>query len=374
MSRLSCFLIFLIGFFNFYCSDNPTKSLILPAIPQDLDDGWEVSSLASEGMNPERLAWLSTATKNNDFGSIHSILIVRNGKLIFEEYYQGYHVDRLHPLASVTKSILSILIGIAVDQGYIGSIDDPIEGFFPEYSDIFTTDSLKKTVTIRHLLTMGSGLEWDEWSYPYGNSWNSHYQMERSPDWVQFILERPLIETPGTSFTYNSGNSILLGSILKESCGLPADQWAENVLFDPLGITTYNWEQYDTGFPQTGGGLRMRPRDLAKIGYLFLNEGEWEDDQIISQDWMDQSTQVYLDIWPDVHYGHHWWLRSLPQSFGFTTAQNGIIYGVGYAGQFLFIIPDLHMLVVFTSWNVDEFADAPLILLYEFILTAVEMN
>jgi CubicO group peptidase (beta-lactamase class C family) len=372
MSRLSYLLIFFIGIFHFFCSDNPTESLELPAIPDDLEDGWEVSSLAAEGMNPERLAWLTTATKNNDFGSIHSTLIVRNGKLIFEEYYRGYHVDRLHSIASVTKSVLSVLIGVAVDQEYIGSIDDPIEAYFPQYADIFTADSAKQNLTIRNLLMMGSGLEWDEWSYPYGNSWNSHYQMEHSPDWVQFVLERPLIETPGISFTYNSGNSILLGSILKESCGLPADQWAENVLFEPLGITTYQWEQYDTGFPQTGGGLRMRPRDVAKIGYLYLNEGRWENNQIISQDWIDRSTQVALNIWPGVNYGFQWWLRQLPQMPGIRTAPNNIIYGLGYGGQFLFIIPQLNMVVVFTSWNLNEMADAPLGILYEFILMAVD--
>ena len=278
----------------------------------------------------------------------------------------------MHPIASVTKSIVSLLIGIAVDQGYISSIDNPIASYFPEYADVFAADTQKIVLTTRHLLTMSSGLEWDEWSYPYTSSLNSHNQMEHSADWIRFILELPLIHDPGTYFTYNSGNSILQGSIINQACEQPADDWAETVLFGPLGITTYSWSSQSNGLPHTGGGLSMRPRDLAKIGFVVLNSGKWGSTQIVSEDWIEQSIQPAMTIWSGVKYGFNWWLRQLPNIFGFRPEDNDIIHGVGYAGQYLFIIPRLNMVVVCNSWNENELESAPLGILYQFILLAVD--
>ncbi len=371
MSRLNYLFALCVGVFLFSCSESPTDSVPSPSVPADLDDGWEVSSLTAEGINPERIAWLSSAIKTGQFGQIHSVLIARNNKLVFEEYFGDYNAGKVHALASVTKSIVSLLIGIAKDHGYIDSIDDPIEPFFPEYAEVFAADTLKRTITIRNLLTMSSGLEWDEWSYPYNSSLNSHYQMERSLNWISYTLRLPLTTTPGTSFTYNSGNSILLGGIIKISCEIQADIWAEQVLFRPLGISTYQWYPHNNGLPHTGGGLYLRPRDLAKIGYVVLNDGKWNDQQIVSEDWIRQSSEVAMNVWPDVNYGFQWWLRPLPDMLGIVPAQNDIIHGWGYAGQFLFVIPKFQMVVTCNSWNLDELSNAPVYLLYDFILRAV---
>jgi len=371
MSRLNCLLSLWLGIIIFACADNPTDSVTLPPVPQDLGDGWEVSSLASEGINPERVAWLSGAIKAGQFGQIHSVLIARNNKLVFEEYYGEYNAGKVHALASVTKSIVSLLVGIAKDRGYIENIDEPIEPFFPEYAEVFAADTLKRSITIRNLLTMSSGLQWDEWSYPYNSSLNSHYQMERSLNWVSYTLRLPLTTTPGTSFTYNSGNSILLGGIIKSTCETQADLWAEQVLFTPLGISTYQWYPHNNGMPHTGGGLHLRPRDLAKIGYVVLNEGKWGDRQIVSEDWLRQSAEVAMNVWPDVNYGFQWWLRPLPDMLESNPAQNDIMHGWGYAGQFLFVIQKLNMVVVCNSWNLGGQENAPVYFLYDFILRAV---
>jgi len=372
MSRIKKFGFLFFVIILFSCSENPTESIPFPPIPADLDDGWEVSSLSAVGMNPERMTWLSRGINNGDYGNIHSVLVVRHGKLVFEEYYGTYHVNQRHALASVTKSVVSILIGIAVDQGYIKSIDDPVEDYFPEYEEIFTEDTLKKAITIRHLLSMSSGLEWDEWSYSYNDYRNSHFQMQRSSDWLKFVLELPLIREPGTVFTYNSGGSMLLGGIIKNACEIYADTWANNVLFEPLGIETYQWDKNFDGLPNTGGGLNLRPRDLAKIGYVVLNKGKWGDEQLVSESWINISTGKSINVWPGVNYGFQWWLRELPESEGFTSSDNEIIHGLGYAGQFLFIIPRMDMVVVAHSWNLNEFENAPVSFLYSFILPAVD--
>ena len=374
MSRLYSLPFFIIFLLCFSCSDNPTESIPAPPVPADLGDGWPVASVSDEGLEAETITWMSEAAKNGNFGQIHCILIVRDGKLIFEEYYGGYHVNRLHPLASVTKSIVSILIGIAVDRGYIADIDSSIREYFPEYSDIFTNEPQKKDLTTRHLLTMSSGFEWDEWSYPYTSSLNSYYQMEHSSNWTRFVLELPLIHTPGSIFTYNTANSIIQGDIIHNVCEQAADQWAESVLFEPLEITSYSWTKQNNGLPQTGGGLSLRPRDLAKIGFLLINAGKWQNQQIISQSWIEQSIIPAVTIWSGVKYGFNWWLRSLPDINNFEPQDNDIIYGFGYAGQYLFIIPRLEMIVVCTSWNENELDSAPLGILYEFVLPAIDQD
>jgi len=196
--------------------------------------------------------------------------------------------------------------------------------------------------------------------------------MEHSLDWTRFVLELPLIHTPGSIFTYNSGNSILQGDIIHHICEQPADRWAESVLFEPLGITTYLWNKQNNALPHTGGGLSLRPRDLAKIGFLLINEGKWINQQIISQSWIEQSIIPAVTIWSSVKYGFNWWLRPLPDIYNFEPQDNDIIYGVGYAGQYLFIIPRLDMIVVCTSWNENEFESAPLGILNEFVLPAID--
>ena len=361
-------------FLLFSCSEDPTEPVPSPPVPADLNDGWTVASLSSAGINHEPIAWLSAAIKTGQFGNIHALLIVRNAKLVFEEYYGVYDVNKFHDLASVTKSIVSLLVGMAVDHGYLQNIDQPVVNFFPEYADIFAADSAKRKITIRHLLSMSSGLEWDEWSYSYSHQMNSHFQMQRSADWLKFVLERPLINEPGSTFTYNSGGSMLLGGIINNSCDMYADQWAETVLFEPLGISGFQWDKNSAGLVHTGGGLHMRPRDLAKIGYLVLNRGSWNGEQIVAESWIDSSTAVSINVWPEVNYGFQWWLRKLPEQGGMSTTPNDIIHGWGYGGQFLFIIPRLDMVVVAHSWNTDERETAPLSFLYDFIIPAVSSS
>jgi len=263
--------------------------------PEKLNDGWEISSLDSEGINTELIEYLINNIYSNKFDqyeNIHSVLIIRNGKLLLEEYFNGSNGEILHDQHSVTKSFCSALVGIAIDHQFIKSVNDPIKIYLPEYHYInweHTYQSATKgkiDITIHHLLTMSAGLEWDEWKTKYSDPNNSHNKMDHSFDQVKYVLERPLVAEPGTMFTYNSGLAIILGKIISNSINIEFDTFATKYLFEPLGINNHEWRMFPSGIYQTEGGLKLRPRDMAKFGLLYLNNGKWNNQQIISEKWI----------------------------------------------------------------------------------------
>ena len=208
---------------------------------------------------------------------------------------------------------------------------------------------------------MTAGLSWDEWTYPYTDVRNDHVAMNDSKDPVRYVLERPLVATAGEKFGSSSGITIALGEIVHQVSGLKADKFAERTLFGPLGITNYYWWSYPSGFVQTGGGLCLRPRDMAKIGYLYLNGGRWQGKQIVSEEWVKESTKNRVDAkqfpnWINADgYGYQWWLRS------FKVGDRVIpsYHAAGRGGQFIFVVPELDIVAVFTGWNDNELALQP---------------
>ena len=221
MSRLYSVPFLILFLLCFSCSDNPTESIPAPPVPADMGDGWPVASVSDEGLEAETITWMSETVKNGNFGQIHGILIVRNGKLIFEAYYGGYHVNRLHPLASVTKSIVSILIGIAVDRGYIADVDNSINEYFPEYSDK-NLDPRKQEITIKHLLTMSACLD--------GNLREASF---RSLNWIKSSIKRPLSDTPG-KFCLQSQPTHILSGIITRSSGKIHWNLRKSIFANPL--------------------------------------------------------------------------------------------------------------------------------------------
>jgi CubicO group peptidase (beta-lactamase class C family) len=340
-------------------------------VPEKTNDGWETAALSSENLDTDLIKDLFERINDNTYKNIHSVLLVKNGKLVVEEYFPGqdsegqFHAfqrDTLHELHSATKSVNSILIGIAIDQHLIRGVDEKISVFFPEYSDIFA-DGKKDTIELKHCLSMTAGLSWDEWTYPYADTRNDHVSMNRSSDPVRYALERPVVAPPGTKFSYNSGIAITLGEIIYKVSGLRADKFAERYLFRPLGISNYYWLKYPNGVVQTGGGLLLRPRDMAKIGYLFLNRGGWQGKRIVSEDWIRQSTIQHA---PDRDYGYQWWLGRL-RVRDRTVAACG---AQGRGGQFIIVFPELQMVAVFTGWNDNASWDQPFDMLQQYILPA----
>lgn len=317
-------------------------------VPEVTGDGWETSSLNAEGVEQEKIEELIQNILNRKFKNIQSVLIVKNGKLVLEEYFYGFNRDKMHQLRSATKSVTSILVGIAKDQKLISSVDQKLYEIFPEYEEI-DWSSPKDKITIKHVLTMSAGLEWNEWAYADSDSRSSIYGMVRSNDWIRFVLGRRAIQPPGEIFNYSSGLSLVLGEIIKKKTGFYANEYARKYLFGPLGISEYSWQNGPGGMVYTSGGekgLYLRPRDMAKIGFLYINKGNWKDQQIVSAEWVKESTQPHVKaFFAGSEYGYQWWRGEK----GIEDDKIRLYYAVGHGGQYIFVCPSLDLVAVFTS-------------------------
>lgn len=311
--------------------------------PEEIDDGWGASSLNEADIDSGKINEMMLDILSGNDKNIHSILLVKNGKLVLEEYFYGYNRDKYHFLASVSKSITSILIGISIDQKLTADVETKAYEFFPEYTGSKWIDQ-KYPITLQHILTMAAGLDWDAMKYSRRDPRHTTHQMYDSNDPIGFVLERNLAGVPGERFYYNSGLTILLGGIVNNTTGLYIDEFAGQYLFAPLGISDYHWDKFPDGTIQTDGGLHLRPRDMAKIGYMMLKDGKWKDQQIVSKEWVDESTKRHIDA-RGIEYGYQWWI-------GNTTINNKtikVLFASGHGGQKIFIIPNLDLVVVFTS-------------------------
>ncbi|UCF93147.1 MAG: DUF4214 domain-containing protein [Desulfobacterales bacterium] len=348
----------------------------------DVNNNWEISSLAAEGFHAAKINVLSNLLRSGHFGNIDCLLIVRNGYLVFEEYYRGYTAETLHFLASVTKSVTSALIGMAMEEGFMdgideGGLDQTVLELLPEYASLIKADAAKQNLCLKHILSMSAGLMWEENTYPYSDPRNDWYSVNRSRDSIGYVLQKRAIAEPGTEFNYNSGLTLLLASIIDKNTGMPADLFAAQYLFRPLGIRNYRWSHLGDGLVNTGGGLALQPRDTAKIGYLYTSTGRWRGRPVLSESWINHSVKGRITAYDDgdfiVNYGFKWWLFPLPDASG-TTLQNDEIYtAMGSRGQIIFAIPSLDMVVVINSDN-EDYIEKVLSILYDHILPAVEIN
>jgi CubicO group peptidase (beta-lactamase class C family) len=262
---------------------------------------------------------------------VHSVLIVRNGYVVMEAYFYPYNRDRAHDLTSCSKSFLSALVGIAIDEGYL-ALDDKALDFFPDRT-IANDSPLKREIMVEHLLLMQSGLNWPESSVSYSSSNNVLWQMMDSRDWVQFVLDRPMAVAPGTTFNYSTGDSQLLTAVLERATGASTQDFARTRLFEPLGVssTRWRWSSAPDGVAFGGGGLGLTPRDMAKFGTLYLEDGVWEGEQVVPADWVEAS------VTPS-HYGYQWWRLA-----------NGGYAALGYGGQRIAVVPGLELVAVITG-------------------------
>ena len=300
----------------------------------------EAQGLSSEGLEAAYRHLLTHAPH------IDSLLVIRHGWLVFERYRHGTGPDTRHNLKSVTKSVTSLLTGIALQTGDLPGIDETLGYILPEAFTL-SDDQRKRAITLRHLLTMRSGLAWEE----YGAS---SIEMTAAPDWVRFVLDRPLAHPPGVVFNYSTGDSHLLAAALTRLTGMALRDFADLTLFAPLGITAYDWPADPQGVTIGGSELRLTPRDMAKIGFLVLNRGTWNGTTVVSPEWIAASHQPHNRVSPhgdahcdDLGYGYQWWLRS-QGSYASALA-------VGYGGQFIITVPALDLAVVMTG----DIATAP---------------
>jgi CubicO group peptidase (beta-lactamase class C family) len=312
--------------------------------PEYLNDGWEVSSPEAEHVDANAVAQLIQALQG-DSRNIHGLLIAKNNKLIVEAYFDGWHRKRLQSLRSASKSIASTLVGIAIDKGHIKDVNQSVFDFFPEYGDLNTSE--KDKIQLQHVLSMTAGLRWNQDTFPDDDPRNDEHQLEEVNDGFRYLLQKDVVAPPGIIFQYNSGCSDLLLGIVDHSTGMPADKFAEEYLFKPLSITEYGWRKNPNGYPNGAYGLHLYPRDMLKIGQLFLDGGKWKDQQIVSTDWINLATQDYSELGNGVGYGFQWWTRE-------DKVKEKIIrryHAQGKGGQIICIVPELNAVVVLTGTN-----------------------
>lgn len=344
--------------------------------PPARSDGWKTAAADSLGVDARRLAALTASVRAWPELGVHAILIERSGRLIYEEYFDGFderwgaprgHVamapDSLHDLRSVTKSVVSALAGIALDAGAIRSLDQPVVEWFPEYPELNTAE--RRRLTLGHVLAMTSGLEWNE-EVPYTDPRNDEIRMTRDSQPLRYALSRTFTRDPGAAFNYNGGLVQVMAAVIERATGTPIRDYARAKLFEPLGIDTVEWLGDLGGMPNAASGLRLRPRDVAKFGSLYLHGGEWNGRRVLPAAWVERSTRRHFPFargaardrsrgGPEAQgafgYAYFWWYSCYPTARGPVEARTA----VGNGQQRIFVLPGLDMVVTIMAGRYNDF-------------------
>ncbi len=308
-----------------------------PGPPVDLSGPWQTASPRDQGFVPSQLEEAFEQARTTD--RLLSLLVVRNGHMVDEEYFRGNGAEQVNDVRSVTKSVVSALVPLAISAGFVSGIDQPIgELILPETAALTQEQA---QITISHLLTMTSGFEWDESTAGSYNDWVV------APDQIQYLLDRPLVDTPGSVFTYNSAAVHLLGVALEDAIGTPLSDFARDRLFEPIGIDTVVWEPVSGGRVNGGSGLDLRPRDLARLGVLMLQDGVSGSRQVLPRGWAASAMETQVPLQAEygpltsLSYGRLWWtaegIRG-PEALAW-----------GFGGQFIYVVPSMNVVVVATT-------------------------
>jgi len=359
---------------------------------------WAVDTPAHVGLDEKILAAFDADISSGKYNLIDSFDVLRCGKLVYHRTYAHdygtiygkeaktrgplnarltgpynyfdpawhpyYHGSGLHSMQSVSKTVTSIIIGIAMPRGdFKAGLDTPVLHYF-DVSKVKNVDARKQRMTLQHVLTMSTGLDWNEQGTDYNDPRSDSSLMEATDDWVQYVIDKPMAEEPGRRFNYSSGATELLPYIFKKETGQDLEEYGKKYLFTPLSIDYY-WKRTYLGVVDSEGGLYLRGEDLAKIGYLFLHDGMWKGKRIVSADWVKRSLMPRIDAEEGMKYGYKWWLYPRNDS------QHFVWMAWGFGGQHLMVFPEEQLIVVFTGWQIigDE---APIPSLIARILPAVQ--
>lgn len=352
--------------------------------PEKTDDGWETASLSEVGLSEAMIEEMMDTINSYADHRIINLLIVKDNKLTLEEYFKAhsqfqlpegwsgstYKTDRntIHREFSMTKSVTSTLIGIAIDKGFVNSIDDKVVNYLPQYADVFVAG--KEDIALKHLISMSSGLNWNESDYEYGTMENDATHFTVSPDPIRFTFGKDLIHQPGTFWEYNGGGTDILGHIIEVSSGMSLTAFANLYLFHPLNIYIYNWDLYLNNLYSAMGGLAMRPRDFIKIGNLFLNNGYFQSDHLLQSGWIDEATSATMDStwYSGYSYGYQWWIRE----FNVNGKTFKSFFALGLGNQRMWVFPEQKMIVFYNcEWINFSPTVNPSKLMVQYILSAL---
>ncbi len=327
-------------------------------------DEWQTADPSEVGIDASYLEAMMEYIDDQGH-NIHSVIVVHDGYIVWEEYpMDTYNPTKTHMLQSCTKSFTSTLIGIALHEGFIDNVSQKMVDFFPNRT-IENLDSRKMNITLYHILTMSEGMYWTEHDYPYTDDRNTLKQMWDSTDAIQHILDQPMVREPGESWHYNSGMSILLGAIIEQVTGQSVESFAEEYLFDRIGIGDYGWiSMARSGVLHTDGGLYLSSRNMARLGYLMLNNGTWNGTEIVSQEWVHDATRTQVSISQFMGYGYQWW----------TYLDQGVYAATGHYEQKIYVVPEDDLVVVFTANIADEDPHPTDSILFTFILPSLDSD
>ena len=342
---------------------------------------WPRATPAAEGLAADALDAFDRDIKSGAYGHIDRLFVTRRGRAVVDASYardyreisrgrvtpigcgegcadaaQMHHYNYLHPrwhpfyegrpvhtLQSVTKSVAATVVGVAMQQGRLNSLDTPMLDFFRDYK-LAKPDPRLRKATLDDVLTMRTGIEWHEQDRPL-NQTNTTIQLERSTDWIQFTLDQPMDADPGTKWAYNSGGSMLLSGIVRTATSQHIDEYARANLFGPIGIRDFHWKRTPTGHPDTEGGLYLTAEDLARVGYLYLRDGVWNGRRILPPGWVARATTRHVTgVAPGWDYGYQWWLTR--------RGDVDVWAGRGFGGQLLIVVPSRDIVAVVLAWNV----------------------
>ncbi|ATB35690.1 serine hydrolase [Cystobacter fuscus] len=340
------------------------RTLTGPGSPPDArDDGWAVASLEEEGVRRSWLEWLERDVAEGKQEEPDAVLIARHGRLIYERYGNGFARENVHDLRSATKSITSLLVGMAHERGLLPDLDVPVLSFLPDLAPVRNPDPRKERMTLRHLLEMRTGLACDDWD---ANSPGNEEKMYRADDWARFMVDVPMKEEPGSVARYCTGGVVLLGAVLERASGMSIPELSRQWLFHPLGVADFEWQPAGQRGTDTGGHLRLRPRDFLKLGQVFLDGGTWHGERLVSEAWVSESGRPHSTL-GDARYARLWWsarftLQDIPVE---------VTFARGTGGQYLFVAPSLGLTAAFnTSHYNDSGSVLPLVLFGQYVLPA----
>ncbi len=326
-------------------------------------DGWAVASAADVGLDVAALSRLVDDVRDDNPCRIHGVLVVKDDRLVFEEYFAGHRfeyedpeflgeevefdAETRHNLMSVTKAVTAALVGIGIDQGAIEGSDASVMAAFPQYAHLRTES--KDAITVEHLLTLTSGLEWNEWDVPLTSTSNDLIQLFIVEDPVEYVLARPIAHEPGTYWYYSGGDVNLLGEYFEAATGTSIDDFSDAHLFGPLGITDYEWQYLTPEVVYTSGELEMRPRDMAKFGFLFLNDGVWNGTRVVSSGWIEASVQEHVSIPGRASDGDGYGYQWFTETYEYDGMVIDAVQRTGWGGQAIVLLPSVDMMVVLTG-------------------------
>lgn len=333
---------------------------------------WKYGSPSSVDLNESTLFELDDNLRQGGFDQIRGVVAIKDDKLIFENYYEGGDRETEQFLSGATMSVMSMLTGIALDRGFLDSVQTPINVFFPDYVDAFNFEPLKGEITVEHLLLMKSGFAWYETGVPALNPNNSLNGLTASNDWIEHALTRDIDAIPGLRYAYNSTHGVLLAKILERASGQPFIDYVNEVLFTPMNIGSASWQSDAFNNVNGGFGLSLNLIDFAKLGDLYLNNGVWKGQRLVSEEWVTTSTSQQFQIDRFSNFGYSWQLFSELSAFSGILPENDTYFAEGAGGQYLFVVPHQNFVLAVTADNFFENGFTPLIIFRDFFAEAFQ--